>query len=450
MADLSSYINIAANTVITNGILTLATGNSTMQSNANSSLDPLNPNVSTMTFTPDQGYSYQALVLDPTAPGHIHLRGPSGSGNIDEPAANLFLGGELSSFEVGASYGGAPNVFVHSNGNTWTFGTDGNLVTPGLVGTYIKSAPGGYMGIAAIDDGGDLPAQLVSINSNSGLGTTAISAYANNATIQANINGDIKSWNFDNAGNLTLPGNTFAVNYANGTQVSLGGGLPLANGSSNININTANGNVTVSVAGTANILEISNSLATLNSNLTLVPAPDSYSIIQSTGELDIYSGDGNAAGFNLNIIAGTGNAGGGVGIFGGSGTGTGGGNVTIWGGWADTVGTGGRVDIQGGAAGRGGDILIAGGPSTNVFSPVTGNVEIIGGNVRVKAWTFDDTGNLTFGVAAGPEPVIRWSTAPVSNTSEGYAGQAAYDSGGNLFVCVATNTWAKFSGTTSW
>jgi hypothetical protein len=31
------------------------------------------------------------------------------------------------------------------------------------------------------------------------------------------------SWTFDTAGNLTLPANTFAVNYANGTQVSIGG-----------------------------------------------------------------------------------------------------------------------------------------------------------------------------------------------------------------------------------
>ena len=32
-----------------------------------------------------------------------------------------------------------------------------------------------------------------------------------------------QSWQFDTHGNLTLPGNTFAVNYANGTPVSLGG-----------------------------------------------------------------------------------------------------------------------------------------------------------------------------------------------------------------------------------
>lgn len=43
-----------------------------------------------------------------------------------------------------------------------------------------------------------------------------------------------------------------------------------------------------------------------------------------------------------------------------------------------------------------------------------------------------------------------WVTAPVSSYSLGIAGQTAYDAGGNLFVCVDTNKWAKFGGTTSW
>ena len=45
---------------------------------------------------------------------------------------------------------------------------------------------------------------------------------------------------------------------------------------------------------------------------------------------------------------------------------------------------------------------------------------------------------------------IVWVTAPTANTDPGTAGQAAYDVGGNLYICVDTDTWAKFSGTTSW
>ena len=160
------------------GNLTLAGGNGVIQSIANSSLDPINPNVSTMVLTPSTSYSAQALVLDPTFPGHIHLRAPGA--NIDEPVANIFLGGETSSFEVGYHNGAAPNLFIHSNSSTWTF---------------------------------------------------------------------------DNTGNLTLPGNTFAVNYANGEQIPLGGGNSIADGNSNVVV-TANGNVTTSVGGTANVLTV--------------------------------------------------------------------------------------------------------------------------------------------------------------------------------------------------
>lgn len=45
---------------------------------------------------------------------------------------------------------------------------------------------------------------------------------------------------------------------------------------------------------------------------------------------------------------------------------------------------------------------------------------------------------------------IVWVTAPTANNDPGTAGDAAYDIGGNLYICVDTNTWAKFSGTTSW
>lgn len=58
--------------------------------------------------------------------------------------------------------------------------------------------------------------------------------------------------------------------------------------------------------------------------------------------------------------------------------------------------------------------------------------------------------NTTTGeVSYGNAPLI-WTTAPVANNSTGTAGQIAYDSGGNLYVCVATNTWSKFTGNITW
>jgi hypothetical protein len=76
------------------------------------------------------------------------------------------------------------------------------------------------------------------------------------------------------------------------------------------------------------------------------------------------------------------------------------------------------------------------------------NLNYADGNVTANR-IFANIYNYANGVSIF-NSLVEWTTAPNSNTSAGSAGQAAYDSGGNLFVCVSTNTWAKFSGTTSW
>jgi hypothetical protein len=199
------------------GNLVLPNGNSVIYSTANSSLDPTNPNVSTMTLTPDANYNSQVLVLDPTAPGHIHLRAYASS-NIDEPSANIFLGGEYTAFEVTQ---GANNVArIHSGNLTWTFSNTsignvgyGVLELPGE--SYIRSnqdtvniqsvdANGIGRGIYIGTGGGlyfwDGNSQSVSIQQdNTNANLTAIG----NASITSNV----FTWTFGIDGNLTLPGN---------------------------------------------------------------------------------------------------------------------------------------------------------------------------------------------------------------------------------------------------
>ena len=256
-----TVISGSSNWVFNNtGNLVLAGGNSIVQSIANSSLDPLNPNVSTMVLTPDSNYGSQALVLDPTAPGHIHLRAPSQSGNIDIPAANIFLGGEDTSFEVTVgvnnyamihsgghdwtfgndgklTFPGTPRIDTATNnfevqaaeainfeantvvniytdtGNTayqWQFGDDGNLVIPGAGGGFIKTISNASIGIAAMDNGTNNPAQLMSINVSNGSATSIVSAYASNVAIQTNAAGAINTWSFETNGSLSVPGD---LNY---------------------------------------------------------------------------------------------------------------------------------------------------------------------------------------------------------------------------------------------
>jgi hypothetical protein len=74
------------------------------------------------------------------------------------------------------------------------------------------------------------------------------------------------TWTFDNAGNLTLPGNTFAINYANGTQVTI-------NNVANANFSSYAGNVTVNAqpnitsVGTLTSLSVTGNISSGNANL---------------------------------------------------------------------------------------------------------------------------------------------------------------------------------------
>ena len=206
----------------TTGNLILAGGDSVIQSIANSSSEPLYPNVSTMVFTPDALLSSQSLVLDPTGPSHIHLRAPGA--NIDEPDANIFLGGEASSFEVGYYNGNVPNLYIHSNNNTWTFDTTGILVFPRDTGPNttdpILTITGGASPKILSEDAslaGPANLEITALNTIfTGSSGSAIKIYPDdgevasdgNLQIWANSGGNTEySWTFDTTGNLTTPSN---------------------------------------------------------------------------------------------------------------------------------------------------------------------------------------------------------------------------------------------------
>ena len=93
--------------------------------------------------------------------------------------------------------------------NSTVRGFDSNIV--------IQSMYGGSSGTASL--------QSVSNNNDPNIFST-FDATTTGANIKVynggSVGGTEYAWKFDNNGNLTLPGNTFSVNYANGTQVSLG------------------------------------------------------------------------------------------------------------------------------------------------------------------------------------------------------------------------------------
>ena len=78
--------------------------------------------------------------------------------------------------------------------------------------------------------------------------------------------------------------------------------------------------------------------------------------------------------------------------------------------------------------------------------------------VPTTFWTFDRTGNLRlptnslniYYASGASANIAQWVTAPATRTSTGTAGQMAYDSGGNLYICYTANNWSKFTGNITW
>lgn len=90
----------------------------------------------------------QYLIIDPTAPGHIHIRA---GGAQDNSAADLIFGGENSHVKVTA--GSNPPVYVTANGQNWLFGVDGVLQAPGDVSASGNVTAGN---ISTTGSGGDI------------------------------------------------------------------------------------------------------------------------------------------------------------------------------------------------------------------------------------------------------------------------------------------------------
>jgi hypothetical protein len=185
---------------------------------------------------------------------HIHL--DTGNNN----AYDLIVGDDAKFVQVSST----GNIIMSSydSANTtsyvWTFNKNGNLTLPGnLVIAGNTSVFGTNASLLQTTD--NRPLLSVSSGSNGGVsslwvedignvGTSNIAAVYANPTPGSGIvriavgqNGSPgpNLWDFNANGNLTLPGNTFAVNYANGTQVS----IPTVGNIATINLDGSNSNV---------------------------------------------------------------------------------------------------------------------------------------------------------------------------------------------------------------
>jgi hypothetical protein len=330
-------------------------------------------------------------------------------GNISANAVTLsgeliFANGMGAVGEVGYDFAGpainaytGKSVNIRSNDQaySWNFGNAGNLTLPDG---------------SVINDGGLYGNGTGVLGNRSG--DNKVYAQASGVGIQTN-NGNINNtWFYDRNGNLTLPGNTFAVNYANGTPVNIGGG-----GSANT------GNVTFSdqiVIGTGDIYG--------GGGLYLAQGPDSVANLQyfrvRGGDVDthIHFDTGNNQYYDQYFgddakyvkLANTGNV-----LIG---TNDYAGNSAQW-----TFGTDGNTYLPGNILGSGnlkivpdsannpyayldvyltsgpdihvasnGENLILGGDSgANITIGVNGNVDVQTWNGSANTWTFGSDGVLT-------------------------------------------------------
>jgi len=234
-----------------------------------------------------------------TAPGNVSTTGNvtgayifgNGSqltGIVASPGSNIANGNSNVSVATGNG-----NVTVTSNGtNTWTFDTTGNLVIPGASGGLIKTVANGAIGIAAMNNGTDNPAQLLSWRTTQPNPDTIVSTYANSATIMTDVNGTAKTWTFSNIGNLNAPGNVSAAGNVTGGNI-LTGGLISATG----NVSGGNLNVTGNIVDTGALSIITGS----NGNIAL--APNGTGIVTVSTDISVTGNiTGNTAGFAIGYL----------------------------------------------------------------------------------------------------------------------------------------------------
>jgi hypothetical protein len=189
-------------------------------------------------FTPALASIYSQSVTNAAQPNitsvgtlsSLDVTGNITAGNIDGAnliSANFFSGdgGFLSNVRAGPV-------------NTGNIGFDDNVIysNTGVVVNNSDLGNGQTAGLVIPIQGGADPVDV-------------FNTYGNVIIQAADIGNSqpAQIWTFGTTGNLTLPGNTWQVNYANGTQVELGGSSSISNANSNVTIPVANGNVDVNV-----------------------------------------------------------------------------------------------------------------------------------------------------------------------------------------------------------
>ena len=149
--------------------------------------------------------NHQHLIIDPTAPNHIHIRA---GGPIDNSNADLFLGGELTHVKVSDNQ---DNVVIRTSivgegisSTDWVFGYDGALTLPS--GSPILFGNGNSRIQAGMG---------FHINSEEGISLEAVN-------IADPLNPITKNWTFGSTGQMTFPQGTVLAELVSGPTNAFG------------------------------------------------------------------------------------------------------------------------------------------------------------------------------------------------------------------------------------
>jgi len=320
--------------------------------------------------------------------------------NVLNVAGNIAATGNLT---AGNFLGSGSNTTIAADNQSWVFDSTGNLTAPGnitasgnitatgnttsgnvnltgnIVDTGALSIITGAVGNITLAPNGTsvLVATTTGVNIAGYLNTTGNISAGN--VIGSGTNVEVAAgsynWIFDNTGNLTLAGNTFAVNYANGQQVALGGSYSNSNVAAYLASNAA-----VTILTTANITTAANIAGNyiLGNGAFLTGLPEAYGNANVANYLPTYTGNVGAG--NLNLT----------------------GNIVDTGALTIITGSAGNITL----APNNTSVLTVTTTGVNVSGTfnATGNISAgnligSGNNVEITAgsynWLFDNTGNFT-------------------------------------------------------
>jgi hypothetical protein len=402
-----------------------------------------NNGYTTMGLIPDDTLvnNDQYLIIDPTAPGHIHIRA---GGTQDNSSADLFLGGENSYFRVASGANSAASV--SANSYVWTYGTDGTFSLPAAESpgqyseiTSVGNSSGDGYGYATLqlkpdsNVGGDsyliidptapnhIHIRAGGAQDNSGAqlflgGENSYFLVENGANSNVYVASNSNQWKFDTTGILTLPGE--------GVLQSVNDTVTLSS------LNTTTGNANSVYLGSSGGLGFNDQEAGGNwleifrsGSDPEIRVPPGGGNILITGA----SGSGGAGGRNITITAGPADQ---TNYY------------TTAGGTVNIVGGLGATD-DGGGGGPGGNVNLTAGVSADPAGHA-GNVNITCGP---NSWVFDYSGNVTIpgninAVLSSPAPSLNGFT----NVNAVNVNASGNISGGNLTVGSGTITGGNVNG----